>query len=261
MTTIHFPPLIAHRGASRYAPENTLTALRLAHDLGATWVECDLRLTRDQQAVVFHDATLQRCTDGHGRIRTTTYAALTQLDAGSWFGSQFHGETIPTLARWLQLAAQLKLHLNLELKSNPQQAHRLAEELIHQLNLHWPKTLASPLISSSRPNSLAIVKQLAPHLPLALIAARYTPRAQHIALALGCRSFHTDQQTFTLTALEQLKTKKQPLAVLLYTINNRSLAEKWLAAGVDSIFSDDPQLLITPGPTHESWKRPLFPQI
>jgi glycerophosphoryl diester phosphodiesterase len=89
--------VIAHRGASGHAPENTLASFRRAVSLGATFIETDLQLTRDTRFVAIHDDTVDRTTNGKGRVHDLTLTELRRLDAGSWFGSEFTGERVPTL--------------------------------------------------------------------------------------------------------------------------------------------------------------------
>lgn len=107
--------IIAHRGAMRLAPENTLASQRLAYELGADIVECDVRLSRDEVPVIMHDHDLDRTTDATGLLHTRTIEELRKLDAGSWFGAEWAGEPIPTLAEMLEVAKaynrQLLLHI------------------------------------------------------------------------------------------------------------------------------------------------------
>jgi len=98
--------LYAHRGASGYAPENTLAAFRKALELGCPHLELDVHLARDGVPVVIHDATLNRTTDGRGRVGGYTLEHLKTLDAGSWFSEEFRGERIPTLEEVLALAGE-----------------------------------------------------------------------------------------------------------------------------------------------------------
>ena len=94
--------VIAHRGASAYAPENTLAAFALAEEMGADWFELDCQLTKDHEVVVMHDDTLDRTTSGSGYVRDTTLHEIKQLDAGSWFEPKWRGERVPTLEQAFQ---------------------------------------------------------------------------------------------------------------------------------------------------------------
>jgi len=114
MTTIS---AIAHRGHSAAAPENTLAAFRKAIELGPEMIECDVRRTRDGNLVVIHDPTVDRTTDGKGRVADLTLADIKKLDAGGWFGPEFAGERIPTLDEALELSSG-KVKLIIEIKEN-----------------------------------------------------------------------------------------------------------------------------------------------
>src|SRR5271157_1376309 len=110
--------LIAHRGASGYAPENTLAAFRRAASLGVSFIETDLQLTRDAHFVALHDETVNRTTTGQGSVQHLTLAEVRRLDAGSWFGSEFMGERVPTLVEILEFARKHDVVFYLELKPN-----------------------------------------------------------------------------------------------------------------------------------------------
>ena len=108
------PAVIGHRGASKYAPENTIAAFSLAAEQGADGVELDAKLSADGEVVVIHDATVNRTTNGTGRVDRLSLEELRELDAGSWFSPDFAGETIPTLAEVLEIIAP-QIRINIEL--------------------------------------------------------------------------------------------------------------------------------------------------
>src|SRR6266436_7743602 len=107
---------ISHRGASGHAPENTLAAFKKAVALGATFIETDLQLSRDARFVAIHDDTLDRTTNGQGKVHDQTLGTLRKLDAGSWFGSEYTGERIPTLEEILEFSKKNDVVFYLELK-------------------------------------------------------------------------------------------------------------------------------------------------
>jgi glycerophosphoryl diester phosphodiesterase len=109
---------VAHRGASGHAPENTLAAFQLALELGTDALEFDLRRTQDERLVVLHDASVNRTTNGRGRVRALALAELERLDAGSWFDLRFRGERIPTLEQVLELARPHDVRLLVEVKAD-----------------------------------------------------------------------------------------------------------------------------------------------
>ena len=109
--------VIAHRGASAYAPENTLAAFALAKEMNADWFELDCTLSRDGHVVVIHDDTLDRTTNGEGPVRDRTLAELKQLDAGSWKDPRFAGERLPLLVEALELARERRIGVYIEIKN------------------------------------------------------------------------------------------------------------------------------------------------
>ncbi|MCI0622223.1 MAG: glycerophosphodiester phosphodiesterase [Acidobacteria bacterium] len=108
--------VVAHRGASGYAPENTMAAYRLAVELGANFIEADLHLSRDAKFVALHDTSLRRTTNGHENVHDFTLAELRQLDAGTWFSPAFTGELIPTLEEILVFSREADVTFYLEIK-------------------------------------------------------------------------------------------------------------------------------------------------
>src|SRR5574337_1778321 len=132
-TKLRIPQLIAHRGAPRVAPENTLSSIREAKKLGANWVEFDVRLTKDGELICFHDNTLERTTNGTGYVYDYTFSALKQLDAGSWFSPDFRGEEIPTFSQMASLVMELGLGMNIEIKPDAPRVIETAEKTIDVL--------------------------------------------------------------------------------------------------------------------------------
>ena len=108
--------VLAHRGASAYAPENTLAAFRLAIEQRADWLEMDVQQTKDGHLVVFHDLRMERTTNGQGALRDLTLEQVRALDAGSWFGAQFAGERVPTFEEVVTLARDHGIRIFPEVK-------------------------------------------------------------------------------------------------------------------------------------------------
>jgi glycerophosphoryl diester phosphodiesterase len=113
------PVVVGHRGAMGHCPENTMTSFRRAVELGADWIEFDIHLSSDGAAVVIHDETLERTTNGKGAVGRHTLEQLRHLDAGSWFGPEHAGERIPTLPQVLDWAREAGTFVDVELKSGP----------------------------------------------------------------------------------------------------------------------------------------------
>ncbi|MFA6450371.1 MAG: glycerophosphodiester phosphodiesterase family protein [bacterium] len=154
--------VIAHRGAPREAPENTMASFKRAAAQGADWIEFDLRRTSDGRGVVIHDAKLNRTTDGKGRIRDYTEAQLREFDAGSWFSPDFAGERVPLFDETLEWAKNAGMPLHVELKDR-----KLENFTIDCLRNH--DMLDRVVISSFNINSLWRVRRIEPHARLAPI--------------------------------------------------------------------------------------------
>ncbi len=150
----------AHRGASAQAPENTLAAFGLALELGADGIELDVHLSRDEVPVVIHDETLERTTDGRGKVADRTWADLRALDAGRWFAPSFAGEPVPSLQQALDLVG-MRARINVEIKS------AAAGQAVLTLLERYPR--CQVLVSSFDHRVLARMRRAAPHLPLGFL--------------------------------------------------------------------------------------------
>lgn len=175
------PLILAHRGASAAAPENTISAFLLARELGADGVELDVTLTRDRVPVVIHDDSVERTTNGRGRVNDMTLDEIKRLDAGSWKGDEFRGERIPTLgetlvalAEWIHPAKTAHGALvNIELKSRGFRTDGVEEEVIAEVN---QRGLAdSVLISSFNPIALIRVRLASPRTSRGLLYDQSLP--------------------------------------------------------------------------------------
>lgn len=232
------PRVIAHRGASLDAPENTLAAFRLAHGQGARMVELDARLAADGELVVIHDSTLERTTDGRGRVSETTSAALSRLDAGSWRGAAFRGEPLPTLAQALELLAGLGMAVNVELKADPGEAGRTGRAAGHRLRTAWPSAGPPLLVSSFAEAALEAVAETAPELPRALLREAAGADWREALERLGCTTLHLSADHLEGETLRALVAAGVP--VLVYTVNDPARARALLDAGCRAVFTDLP---------------------
>jgi glycerophosphoryl diester phosphodiesterase len=160
------PLVIAHRGDSRHAPEQTLAAYELAVERGADMIEADVRCTRDNRLVMLHDATLDRTTSGSGRVAEIDVDDLRALDAGSWFGSEFAGQLVPTLDELFDLAERLGVALCLEVKSDGDRpASGLAVAVAEEIRRRG--RLERDVLSSFDHKALAAARRIYPGLSLA----------------------------------------------------------------------------------------------
>jgi len=241
MDSLNLPAVIAHRGAPRLAPENTLAGLIEAKAAGARWTEFDVTLCQDNRAVVIHDDTLERTTNGHGNVLTTPYATLKTLSAGAWFAPQFSDEKIPSLDEYINTAANLNLGINIELKPIPLTRSLTLCQLVLDALKNWPSHLATPLLSSFDEMNLRHLNHLNCSFPLALNVVEINNEALELAHALDCYSIHAKASQLTVEHI--FKAHQKNLHVLAYTVNNRSEAQVLLDQGVKAVFSDIPDLL------------------
>ena len=241
----HLPGLatvIGHRGAAGRAPENTLAGLRAAHALDVRWVEFDVMLSRDEVPLLIHDETLQRTTNGLGRVPRHTAAEIRACDAGSWFAAEFAGERVPTLDEAVALLLELGLHANVEIKPAAGCELRTGEVVADTLRRIWPEDGPRLLLSSFEREALVPARSLLPDVPRGLLASTLPDDWADAMQALECATLHLDHNHLGLAALHGLTEAGVPL--LLYTVNSVSRASELLTAGAAALFSDVPDLLL-----------------
>jgi glycerophosphoryl diester phosphodiesterase len=239
---LSLPLVIGHRGAAGCAPENTLAGLRAAKALGCRWVELDVRLTADHQPILLHDARLGRTTDAGGQARRRTLAAIRRHDAGRWFAAAFAGEQVPTLAEAVALLAALGLGANIELKAGRAAAAATGAVVARALSRSWPAHLPGPLISSFLPEALFAARQTAQQFARGLLF-RSVPRDwRERAEAVACAAIHADHRRLNRAKVAEIR--EAGYAVLAYTVNEPARARQLLTAGVASVFSDVPHVLL-----------------
>ena len=230
------PRIVCHRGASGYAPENTLVAMRKAAELGGRWVEFDAKLTGDNHVIIFHDDDLGRTTNGHGKVAAIDWETIRKLDAGGWFGEAFRGEPVPTLSQTIVELARLGLGANVEIKPCPGREEETGHVVAALLLEEWPDSLPAPLLSSFSAVALEAARRVAPNLPRAFLASRIPADWRERVRDLGCGAIHASHRYLTADLVADLK--RAGLAVRVYTVNERALGESLFAWGVDGVFTD-----------------------
>jgi glycerophosphoryl diester phosphodiesterase len=238
------PLVIGHRGAKSNAPENTLAGLRAAHEEGASWVEFDVKLSADDVPLLIHDETLERTTDGRGRVRDLTLAAIRAVDAGcpAQFGATFRDERVPTLADALDLLLSLGMGFNLEIKPCPGRERETAETAIRVVRERWPAGAPTPILSSFKLASLEAARDAAPDLPRGLLAERLGEGWLEQARRLDCATIHPQERHLTAARVEAIKRAGYP--VLTWTVNSPARAVELRDWGVDSLITDVPAALV-----------------
>lgn len=229
--------VFAHRGASGYGPENTEAAFDLALSQGCDGVELDVQLTRDGVAVVHHDWTVDRTTDGNGEISNLTAAALAALDAGSWFAPAFAGQRVPTLAAVLRRIPE-RVIVNVELKARPQDRPGLEEAVLAVLETAGrDKNL---IVSSFNHLCLRRLCRLAPQIPLGLLyeGVLLDPWDYAERQGISLYSLHPEQEYVAADFVAQAHRKG--LKVACWTVNCPSRAAELDRMGVDAIITNYP---------------------
>jgi glycerophosphoryl diester phosphodiesterase len=230
--------VIAHRGASGHAPENTLAAFRKAVALGATFIETDLQLSRDARFVAIHDATLNRTTNGQGAVHEMTLAEIRKLDAGSWFGSEFAGERVPTLEELLQFSKKHDVVLYLELK--PAGSWGGEHALIGALRQSGE--IPRAVVISFDPSVVASLRKIEPMVMTGLLFDGQIENPVEKAVSIGARQLAVRGDLVTPALLTE--ARKNDLQVVCWTVNHPAHMRMLMAAGVDGIMSDYPDRLV-----------------
>lgn len=230
--------VIAHRGASGYAPENTLAAFRRAVAQGASFIETDLHLTRDAHFVAIHDETVDRTTNGKGAVQNMTLGEIRRLDAGSWFASEFMSERIPTLDDVLEFARKNDVVFYLELK--PSGFWGGEHALISQLRNSTE--IARSVVISFDPVILASLRKIEPTLMTGLLHDGKLADPFEKAVEIGARQLAVRGDLVTPNFLQ--RARSLDLQVVCWTVNSPAHMRMLIAAGVDGIMSDYPDRLL-----------------
>jgi len=233
--------VIAHRGFSGRAPENTLLAIREAIAIGAEMVEIDVTMTADGHVILLHDETLDRTTSGTGPPTDHTLEEIRELDAGAWFSTVFAGEKIPTLSEALR-TVKGRILINIEIKSEavdhgvvPKIASLIAEHEMHD----------QVIVSSFSPEALLRMKMADPEVITATLFNKdlHTGRDPlEIVLEVGSRGFNISARRLTAAMIERCHKHGIPIAV--YTVNEPDEMRRLIELGVDAVFTDHPGLML-----------------
>ncbi len=207
------PWVIAHRGASGHAPENTFAAFQRAVELGGTFIETDLHVTRDGRFVAIHDDTVERTTNGSGDVRNFTLDELRQVDAGMWFDRTFMGERIPTLEEVLEFSREHDVVFYLELK------YAAVWGMDHALVAALQKAQSAPrtIVISFDPATLTPLRRLDPSIMTGLLVEDAKPDCIQSAIDLGARQLCPKVSSVTPELVE--KAHRSDLQVVTWTAN------------------------------------------
>ena len=235
-----YPLWVAHRGAGKLAPENTLAAFRLGAQHGYRMFECDAKLSSDGVVFLMHDATLERTTNGHGVGGDLSWHDLAQLDAGSWHSRAYAGEPLLTLANLARFCRHNRYLLNIEIKPTPGTDKHTGEVVGREAAALWPGAATgaeiAPLLTSFKPEALAGAQASAPHLPRGLLLDTLWDGWLTQAQQLGCQAVVCNYALWDASTVGQVHAAG--MRCLSYTVNDEWAAAHLWALGTDGIITD-----------------------
>ncbi|WP_041054318.1 glycerophosphodiester phosphodiesterase family protein [Vibrio owensii] len=231
MTTL----LIGHRGVAGKFPENTKVSVQAAIDLGLNWVEVDVQPTKDNVLVVCHDHTVNRCSNGKGRVDQMTLSELKALDFGRWFSDEFANESIMTLSELLELAAENDLNLNIEVKVDHHSANEVAQ-MVAQTLLDGPLPKERILLSSFSHDVIRALHEHCEGYRLGVLSEFFTRKDRLLLKEVDAYSCNLNINWVRSRQINKLQ--QAGYKVMCYTVNNPNKL-KHLPI-LDGIFSDHP---------------------
>ncbi|TNE73314.1 glycerophosphodiester phosphodiesterase [bacterium] len=237
------PLIIAHRGASSIAPENTFSAFSKAAELGATSFELDIQLSKDLELVVIHDFNLKRTTNFRGNISQFNWDELQKADAGSWKNETFKGECLPLLRNVLLSFPNTAINIEIKKESVSLSAPIIEEKLISLIQ--ELDCFNRIFVSSFSYKALRTVKQIEPRLKTGLLFNRKFFGKEDVVKLTQLHHasfFHCSYREATEQRIQLLNEAQIPIFV--YTVNDVSLAKKLWNMGVQGFFTDNPKLLL-----------------
>lgn len=235
--------VIAHRGASSYAPENTLAAFDLALEMGVRHIELDVDFTSDGHIVVIHDDTVDRTTNGSGPVTSHTLAALRALDAGSWFGDKFTGERIPTFHEVLE-RYKGRVHLHTEIKGLSPSLSQQTADLIRTHGMEEQVT-----ITSFQNVRLEEMRAYAPELPMGWLVVEVSEAIIAQARAMGVTQLCPRANTVTPELVRRLHA--EGFVARAWGVTTEDLMQQVVQAGADGMTINFPDKLMAYLQSHQ----------
>jgi len=231
-----YPQWVAHRGAGKLAPENTMAAFRLGAQHGYRMFECDAKLSADGVVFLMHDATLERTTTGKGVGGDHAWSALSQLDAGGWHSRAYAGEPLPTLENLARFCLANGYFLNIEIKPTPGLEQRTGEVVAREAQRLWADAGVPPLLTSFRPEALQGAQQATPQLPRGLLLDSLWKGWLETALSLECVAIVCNHALWDRSSVTQAQSAG--FRCLSYTVNDEWAAQRLIDLGTDGIITD-----------------------
>jgi glycerophosphoryl diester phosphodiesterase len=231
-----YPRWIAHRGAGKAAPENTLAAFKLGASHGYRMFECDVKLSADDVPFLLHDATLERTSNGKGIAGDQTWRELSKLDAGSWHSAAFAGEPLPTLEVIARYCLDHHYLLNIEIKPTPGHDAATGSAVADAAATLWSAAAVPPLLTSFSPEALEAAQTAQPQLPRGLLLDKLWTGWLETALRLGCVAVICQHTLWDESSV--LQAKSAGFRCLSYTVNDEASAQRLINLGTDGIITD-----------------------
>ncbi|WP_245997946.1 glycerophosphodiester phosphodiesterase [Aquisalibacillus elongatus] len=231
--------MFAHRGASQYAPENTLPAFELAEQLGADGIELDVQLTKDLIPVIIHDENIRRTTNGTGFVQNYTLDELQEFDAGYWFSKHYIHTPIMSLKEFLQWIQNRDLLINVELKTNVIEYPTIEKRVMDLINEY--NVIDRTIISSYNPNTIKRLRDINDDIELALLTNIQLGKVDEVLDDIGANALHFKSRLLSSKMVKLLFDKNIPYRV--FTVNRVSTMKKCVTMEADGIFSDVPDIM------------------
>lgn len=232
-----YPQLIAHRGAGKKAPENTLSAMRLGAKNGFKMMEFDVKLSQDGVAMLLHDDTIDRTSNGVGLANNYTFVELLNFDFGSWLDPKYAGEPILSLATLAQFTIAHDICSNIEIKPVTGLEAETGASVARQAQALWAKAKTAPLLSSFSETALAAARLAAPELPRALLIEKQVPDDILQRLErLDCVALNLDTRLATEALVN--KVRLAGYEVCIWTVNDYERAQELVRWGCKGIVTD-----------------------
>ncbi|WP_407681737.1 glycerophosphodiester phosphodiesterase [Pseudalkalibacillus salsuginis] len=231
---------VAHRGAAGYAPENTMAAFRKAFEMKADYVELDVQMSKDGELVVIHDTTVDRTTDGTGKVADLTYAELRSLDAGSWFASEFEGEPIPKFEDVLDgMRGKTKLLIELKAPSLYPGIEKKVVEALRERGMDKPKN-NSVIVQSFDFNSMKTFHNLLPDVPVGVLTSNYLDLTDESLNEFKTYANYVNPYKNQVDRALVDRIHALNMGIMPWTVRAKEDVQPLLDAGVDGIITDYP---------------------
>ena len=239
MQKIKLPKIIGHRGAKGLAPENTLASIKKALSFGLSFVEIDVKVTKDNIPILIHDKTINRTTNGKGMCHKYNFKELKNLDAGSWFSSRYKKEKILSLEDCIDFIKTNKMGINIELKPNKGKEE---DNVIAIQNIIKNNYKINCFFSSFDVLSVKLIQEKIPYIPRGILIDKSNKESLkdtvNICKKYDCFSVGLDKKITNYEIIKYFKSMN--LLVNIFTVNNIQSAKTFFAWGADSIFTDRP---------------------